>query len=130
MILDRIEEGDIPWRVLLKDFYGPFRKDLDKADETMRDVKREEIPTDLVCEKCSQPMVKKWGKFGSFLACTGYPDCRNTKELEKTADGSIKLAVIPVTDELCETCNAPLVVKRGRKKFAFFFFNISSINNS
>ena len=112
--LDRIEEGDIPWRVLLKDFYGPFRKDLDKADETMRDVKREEIPTDLVCEKCSQPMVKKWGKYGSFLACTGYPDCRNTKELEKTADGSIKLAVIPVTDELCETCNAPLVVKRGK----------------
>ena len=61
----------------------------------MRDVKREEIPTDEVCEKCGKPMVIKWGRNGRFLACSGYPECRNTKEFTRNADGS--LTVVPAT---------------------------------
>ena len=52
-------------------------RDLERADEQMRDVKREEIPTGETCEKCSKPMVKKFGRFGSFVACSGYPECKN-----------------------------------------------------
>ncbi len=57
------------------DFYGKFDKDLKHAEEHMTDIKRLEKPTDLVCEKCGKPLVIKWGKHGSFLACTGYPEC-------------------------------------------------------
>ena len=81
----------------------------------MRDVKREEMPTDEVCEKCGKPMVIKWGRNGHFLACSGYPECRNTKEFVRNADGS--LTVMPATrptDQVCPTCGAPMVIKRGR----------------
>ena len=63
--------------------------DLEKAKVEMRDVKREEIPTEHVCEKCGKAMVIKWGRNGHFLACSGYPECRNTKEYTRDADGSI-----------------------------------------
>src|SRR4029079_6621294 len=78
--LDQVEEGQADWVKLLKAFYGPFKKDLEKAKVEMRDLKREEQPTDQICEKCGKPMVIKWGRNGYFLACSGYPDCRNTKE--------------------------------------------------
>lgn len=112
--LDKVEEGDTEWQKLLRGFYTPFQADLVKAEETMRDVKREEIPTDHVCEKCGQPMVIKWGRNGSFLACKGYPECRNTKEITRAADGSFEIVPEPQTDEVCEACGAPMVVKRGR----------------
>src|SRR5690606_20916471 len=82
--------------------------------EHMRDVKREEIPTDYTCEKCGSPMVVKWGRNGSFLACQGYPECRNTKEITRGADGAIEIVPEATTDEVCETCSAPMKVKRGR----------------
>src|SRR5882724_2081802 len=69
--LDEIEEGKLDWRVAMADFYGRFDKDLKHAEEHMTDIKRMEKPTDLVCEKCGKPLVIKWGKHGSFLACTG-----------------------------------------------------------
>jgi DNA topoisomerase-1 len=72
--LDEIEEGQIPWRKAIGDFYEKFDKDLKHAEEHMTDIKRMEKPTDLICEKCGKPLVVKWGKHGSFLACTGYPD--------------------------------------------------------
>ncbi len=72
--LDDIEEGKIDWRKAMSDFYERFDKDLVRAGEHMTDVKRMEKPTDLTCEKCGKPLVIKWGKHGSFLACTGYPD--------------------------------------------------------
>src|SRR5258707_738637 len=77
--LDLISDGEMNWKKVLHDFYGPFKKDLAKAKVEMRDVKREEIQTDVVCEKCGNPMVIKWGKMGRFLACSGYPECKNTK---------------------------------------------------
>ena len=69
----------------------PSSRTLEKAKVEMRDVKREEIPTEHVCEKCGKVMVIKWGRNGHFLACSGYPECRNTKEYMRAADGSIKV---------------------------------------
>ncbi len=72
--LDDIEDGKIDWRVAMEDFYHRFVHDLKQAEEHMTDIKRMEKPTDLICEKCGRPLVVKWGRHGSFLACTGYPD--------------------------------------------------------
>jgi DNA topoisomerase-1 len=112
--LDKVEEGNESWIKLLDEFYGPFKTDLAKAQVEMRDVKREEIPTEHVCEKCGKPMVIKWGRNGSFLACSGYPDCKNTKEFRRRADGSIEIVAEQTTDEKCSTCGADMVVRRGR----------------
>src|SRR5262252_3725037 len=79
--LDEVEEGQMTWVQALKEFYKKFQKDLKKASKNMENLKAQEIPTDEVCEKCGSPMVKKWGQFGSFLACSAYPECKNTKEL-------------------------------------------------
>ncbi len=72
--LDEIEEGTRDWRQAMGEFYDRFDKDLKHAEEHMVDIKRMEKPTDLTCEKCGKPLVIKWGKHGSFFACTGYPD--------------------------------------------------------
>jgi DNA topoisomerase I len=72
--LDEIEDGQREWRTAMNEFYERFEKDLKHAEEHMTDIKRMEKPTDLVCEKCGKPLVIKWGKHGSFFACTGYPD--------------------------------------------------------
>jgi DNA topoisomerase I len=114
--LDDIEDGSAQWQAVLTDFYTGFKEDLEKAEVTMRDVKRQEIATELACEKCGKPMVIKWGRMGEFLACTGYPDCRNTMNFKRAEDGSIepvKEEEIP-TDEKCDKCGAPMLVKRGR----------------
>ncbi|OGX39120.1 MAG: DNA topoisomerase I [Omnitrophica WOR_2 bacterium RIFCSPHIGHO2_02_FULL_68_15] len=77
--LDRIEEGHLEWISVIRQFYAPFASRVTTAQEKMRDVKREVIPTDYVCEKCGKPMVIKWGRFGQFLSCSAYPECRNAK---------------------------------------------------
>ncbi|HEU0032846.1 MAG TPA: type I DNA topoisomerase [Kofleriaceae bacterium] len=112
--LDKVEEGEEDWRKLLGQFYGPFKDELEKARTEMRDVKREEIPTEWTCEKCGKPMVIKWGRNGSFLACQGYPECRNTMEVVKNLDGTWEKVPPQTTDEICETCGAPMTIKRGR----------------
>jgi DNA topoisomerase-1 len=111
--LDRISEGEADWKKVLQEFYTPFKDTLARAEVEMRDVKREETPTDVVCEKCSSPMVIKWGKMGRFLACTGYPECKNTKDF-KEVDGKIVPVAEPTTDEICDKCGKPMVIKRGR----------------
>jgi DNA topoisomerase I len=113
--LDEVEEGRQEWVGVLKDFYGPFKVDLDKAKVEMRDVKREEVPTEHTCEKCGKTMVIKWGRNGHFLACSGYPECRNTKEYTRAADGTIQVvATTRETNEKCPTCTSPMVIRRGR----------------
>jgi DNA topoisomerase I len=111
--LDEVEEGTAEWQKVLGDFYGPFKITLDAAEAQMRDIKREEKPTDLSCEKCSSPMVIKWGRMGRFLACSGYPECKNTKDFIEE-DGKIKIVEDLPTDETCPTCKKPMVNKRGR----------------
>jgi DNA topoisomerase-1 len=113
--LDLVEEGTADWIQLLRDFYAPFERDLSRAKVEMRDLRREEEPTEEVCEKCGKPMVIKWGRNGYFLACSGYPECRNTKEYTRNPDGT--LTVLPTTrpsDQTCPTCGSAMVIRRGR----------------
>jgi len=113
--LDDIEAGKVEWRVAMAEFYGRFQKDLEHAERNMTDIKRMERPTDLSCEKCGKPLVIKWGKHGSFIACTGYPECTNTREL--TVDlPDIEKADLGEQDETeyCENCGRPMVLKKGR----------------
>jgi DNA topoisomerase-1 len=113
--LDEIEEGDKKWVDTVRDFYEPFNKRLEKAQHEMRDIKREETPTDIVCDRCGLPMVIRWGKNGRFLACTGYPDCRNTKEFVADESGDISVVQKQNTvSDLCERCGSPMVIKSGR----------------
>ncbi len=112
--LDQVEDGELGWVQALKNFYGPFEKALGAAKEHMRDVKRQNIETNLTCEKCGGVMVIKWGRHGEFLACVNYPECRNTKEFRKTESGDIEIREAPTTDEKCPTCGSPMAVKRGR----------------
>lgn len=112
--LDEIEEGRCPWTQALGDFYGPFEKALAEARSRMRDVKRQQIATDIVCEKCGGVMVIKWGRHGEFLACSGYPDCKTTKEFRRGEKGEIQVQAAETTDELCEKCQSPMIVRRGR----------------
>ena len=112
--LDRIEEGQENWVQTMRRFWEPFAKDLEKAEVEMRDVKREERPTDLVCEKCGQPMIIKWGRRGEFLACRGYPDCKNTMNFTRDDEGCIRPVEPERTDRVCEKCGRPMQVRFGR----------------
>ncbi len=113
--LDEIEEGKMDWREAMGDFYERFMKDLGNAEEHMTNIKRMEKPTDLTCDKCGKPLVIKWGKHGSFLACTGYPECTYTREL------TVDLPDVEKGDlgeqgeeEYCQNCGRPMVLKKGR----------------
>jgi len=112
--LDQVEEGDAEWLAVLRSFYTPFATTLAEAKGSMRDVKREEIPTDIVCERCERTMVLRWGRNGSFLACSGYPECRNTKEYERDENGKVRVKPPETTDETCTDCGKPMLVKNGR----------------
>jgi len=112
--LDQIEDGERNWVQTLSDFYKPFEITLKDAQEKMRDVKREETPTNLACPKCEKPLVIKWGRNGKFVACQGYPDCRFTSEFKAELDGVIHLVAQPTTDEKCPNCSEPMMVKSGR----------------
>jgi DNA topoisomerase I len=108
--LDKIESGASDYQKTLTSFYKKFQKDLKRAAKDMPNMKEGYEPDPPVaCDKCGKPMVIKAGKFGLFLACSGYPDCENTRELETPepgAEGDI--------EEACENCGKPMVVKRGR----------------
>ncbi len=113
--LDEIEEGKRDWRDAMREFYEKFQQDLERAEREMTDLKRLERPTELSCDKCGRPMVIKWGRHGSFIACSGYPECTNTRELK------VDLPDLDAADlsadqgeEYCENCGRPMVLKRGR----------------
>ncbi|MBU2591228.1 MAG: type I DNA topoisomerase [Nitrospinae bacterium] len=109
--LDQIEQGNKDWVVALKDFYTPFEKDLKKAEVEMEDVKAKVEETSEVCEKCGSPMVIKWGRFGKFLACTNYPECKSTKHISEEGD---KIEEPEKSDKKCDKCGSDMIVKRGR----------------
>ena len=108
--LDSIEEGQMKWVSAVMDFYKPFSQDLSEATKTMGKIKPADIPTDVMCEKCGKPMVIKWGRHGRFMACSGYPDCKNTRPLE--GEGQERAPVL--TEEKCPVCGSPMVLKSGR----------------
>lgn len=107
--LDEIASGERQWVPTMQEFYGPFTETLHKAEQTMERVMIRDEPTDEVCDQCGRPMVIKLGKFGKFLACSGFPECRNAKPL---------LQRIGVT---CPTCKQGEVVERRSKKGRVFF---------
>ncbi len=112
--LDKIEEGQMRWVEAVKDFYKPFNESLEKAHAEMKDFKAEQTPTDIACDKCGKPMVIKWGRNGQFLACSGYPECKNTKPFVRKENGDVEAVPEETTDELCPKCGSAMVVKRGR----------------
>jgi DNA topoisomerase I len=113
--LDEIEDGKIEWAQAMQDFYDKFEKDLVRAETEMPDIKRMEKPTDLICDKCGKPMVIKWGKHGSFIACSGYPDCTNTRELTVDLPDVDKVDLTEQdAEEYCENCGRSMVLKKGR----------------
>ena len=79
--LDKIEEGEMDWVKVLKDFYGPFETHLATARTEMQNVRQEVIQTEYTCDVCGKPMVIKWGRFGRFLACMGFPECKYTRSI-------------------------------------------------
>lgn len=108
--LDRIEEGEKNWVDTLDDFYGEFADTLEKAEKAM-DGKRVKVPdeqTDEVCEICGKPMVIKIGRFGKFLACSGFPDCTNTKRIVKDTGG------------VCPKCHKKVLQKKSKKGKKYF----------
>src|SRR5258706_7092570 len=112
--LDKIEDGKEKWTKTMKRFYTPFERDLKKAAKEMRDVKRQEVPTDIDCEKCGNKMVIKWGRNGEFLACPQYPECKSTKNFKRSDTGEIEIAVEEVVDEACEKCGRPMLLRFGK----------------
>ena len=110
--LDEIESGEEDWVHTLKEFYAAFSKELKQATENMKNLKREEIPTGVSCDKCGGEMVIRWGRFGKFMACSKYPECKNTQEIPKESSQDESGAGEP--EESCEKCGKPMVVKKGR----------------
>lgn len=108
--LDLIEEGSMKWVEVVNDFYKPFSHDLSEATKTLGRIKPADIPTDILCEKCGMPMVIKWGRHGRFMACSGYPNCKNTRPLE----GQETESTNQETEEKCPVCGSPMVLKSGR----------------
>lgn len=117
--LDEVEEGTKPWVSAVREFYTPFVKEMELAQNIPGPKDVVEPPTNLPCEKCGRMLEIKWGRNGKFLACPGYkedPPCKNTQNFEKLPDGTVKIVpkLEETTDEKCEKCSSPMVVKSGR----------------
>ncbi|MBI2988402.1 MAG: type I DNA topoisomerase [Deltaproteobacteria bacterium] len=113
-ILDKVEEGKENWTKAMKRFYASFSRDLKKAETEMRDVRREEVPTDIPCEKCGAMMVVKWGRNGQFLACPRYPECKNTRNFTRAANGDVQVVEEVEIHESCEECGRPMQLRWGK----------------
>ena len=108
--LDTVEEGKYGWVDLLTNFYGDFDKTLKQAKEEMKGVKieLEEDKTDLICDKCGKPMVVKFGRYGKFIACSGYPDCKNIVKMISTIG-------VP-----CPKCGGDVIVRKTKRGRDFY----------
>jgi len=142
--LDKIESGDVDWVEILSDFYAPFEETLKKADSAIGKVKIADEESDVICEKCGRTMVYKMGRFGKFLACPGFPECRNAKPIvvetgvdcprcgkkileKKSKTGKIYYGCednpkcdfmswdAPIKGEKCPECGGILVKKKGKR---------------
>jgi len=108
--LDEIAQAKKEWIPIIKEFYQPFKENLMQKMEKVNKKDLTEEATEEVCEKCGKPMVIKLGRFGKFLACTGFPDCKNTKPL----NGAGEPEKPELTDEKCDLCGAPMQIKQSR----------------
>ena len=106
--LDDVEIKDVEWKQIIREFYSGFEKELEYADANIEKVEIEDEPTDEICDKCGRNMVIKHGRFGKFLACSGYPECKNTKPIVKA------------TGVMCPKCGKEIVERRSRKGRIFY----------
>ena len=106
--LDQVESGEAEWHKVITDFYGPFEKTLEAAEATIEKVKVEDEVSDVPCEKCGAMMVYKMGRFGRFLACPRFPECRHTQ------------AILKAIDVPCPDCGGKLIERVSRKGRKFF----------
>ena len=107
-LLDGVEEGKVEWKSIIRNFYPDFEKEVKRADEEISKVKIEDEVTDIICDKCGRNMVVKFGPHGKFLACPGFPECRNTKPLLQKID-------VP-----CPKCGKELVERKTKKGRRFY----------
>ena len=105
---DEVAEGKENWKQVIRDFYGPFEKEVEKVDKELEHVELTEEVSDVPCEKCGRMMVIKYGRYGKFLACPGYPECKNAKPLVETID-------VP-----CPKCGGKIQVRKSKKKRNYY----------
>ena len=105
---DEVAEGNEEWKKVIKEFYDPFKVTLDKVEKELEHVKLEDEVSDVQCEKCGRMMVYKYGRFGKFLACPGYPECRNAKPIIETID-------VP-----CPVCGSTVQVRKTKKRRNYY----------
>lgn len=105
---DEIAEGKAEWKKMLREFYGPFEKELEKAEKELEHVEIHDEVSDVQCEKCGRMMVYKYGRYGKFLACPGYPECKNAKPIVETID-------VP-----CPKCGATVQVRKTKRKRKYY----------
>ena len=105
---DNVAEGKENWKTIIKDFYTPFEENLEKVERELEHVKLEEEVSDVKCEKCGRMMVYKYGRFGKFLACPGYPECKNTK------------AIVETIDTPCPKCGGVVQVRKAKNKRKYY----------
>jgi DNA topoisomerase-1 len=114
---DDIAAGEREWVPMIRAFFDPFERTVAAAQQDMKSVKGSGIETDLTCPTCEAPLAIKLGKRGEFLACSRHPDCTFTSDLERDAEGHIRLAVQPeldAGDAVCDKCGKPMAVKKSR----------------
>ncbi|MGQ0794443.1 MAG: type I DNA topoisomerase [Deltaproteobacteria bacterium] len=116
--LDKVEEGNVNWVELLKGFYKDFSSRLEKADDSLKSLKRDGVPTEVKCDLCGAMMIIKWGKKGEFLSCSSYPECKNAKQFEYGDGGEIKIKERKEpevrSDILCDLCARPMALRMSR----------------
>ena len=105
---DEIAEGKEAWKKMIRKFYGPFEKELEKVEKELEHVELVEEVSDVKCEKCGRMMVYKYGRYGKFLACPGYPECKNAKPIIETID-------VP-----CPKCGAKVQVRKTKRKRNYY----------
>ena len=105
---DNVAEGKENWKTIIKEFYTPFEENLEKVERELEHVKLEEEVSDVKCEKCGRMMVYKYGRFGKFLACPGYPECKNTK------------AIVETIDTPCPKCGGVVQVRKAKNKRKYY----------
>ena len=105
---DKVAEGKEEWKKVIREFYDPFIKEVEKVEKELEHVELQDEVSDVVCDKCGRLMVYKYGRFGKFLACPGFPECRNAKPIIETID-------VP-----CPVCGGTVIVKKSKRGKKFF----------
>lgn len=106
--IENVANGDVEWKKIIRNFYEPFEKTLAEAEERIGDIEIKDEVSDVQCEKCGRMMVYKQGRFGKFLACPGFPECRNTK------------AIVQTLDAKCPKCGGTVSIRKSKKGVVFY----------